>query len=87
MAVRETDLTRREYLAVLRQDFCAFIERSFYQINPQTRFLWNWHIEAMAAKLEACRRGEISRLIIKRPAARPQISLRVDRTASLDSGS
>jgi hypothetical protein len=35
MAVKVTDLTHREYLAVLRQDFCAFIERSFYQINPQ----------------------------------------------------
>jgi hypothetical protein len=67
MAVKATDLTHREYLAVLRQDFCAFIERSFYQINPQTRFLWNWHVETMAEKLEACRRGKIHRLIINVP--------------------
>jgi predicted phage terminase large subunit-like protein len=67
MAVKATDLTHREYLALLRQDFCAFIERSFHQINPQTKFLRNWHIEVMAAKLEACRRGETRRLIINLP--------------------
>ena len=56
--------TINEYHAALRHDFCGFIERSFYELNPETEFLVNWHIEVMAAELEACRRGETKRLII-----------------------
>ena len=59
--------SRREYDAVLRQDFNAFIEKCYYQLNPRGLFLPNWHLEAMAAKLEACRRGDIRRLIINVP--------------------
>ena len=29
--------------------------------------MWNWHLDAIAAALEACRRGEITRLIINVP--------------------
>jgi predicted phage terminase large subunit-like protein len=59
--------TTDEVMAVLRQDFYAFIEQSFYELNPETPFLRNWHIQLIAAKLEACRRGEIKRLIINVP--------------------
>jgi predicted phage terminase large subunit-like protein len=48
-------------------DFYAFIERCFYQLNPQTDFLRNWHIELIAAKLDECRRKERQRLIINLP--------------------
>jgi predicted phage terminase large subunit-like protein len=64
---RKVDLNQTELKAILRLDFCAFIERCFYQLNPQTEFLRNWHIELIAAKLDACRRGEIRRLIINVP--------------------
>jgi hypothetical protein len=47
-------LTPAEYHALLRLDFYAFIERCFLQLNPNTKFMPNWHIEVMAAKLEAC---------------------------------
>ena len=57
-------LSPREYHAFLRQDFSAFIERSFSHINPTTPYLDNWHLDLLAAKLEACRRGTITRLII-----------------------
>jgi predicted phage terminase large subunit-like protein len=60
-------MTINEYRAFLRQDFCAFVEKSFYELNPTTPFLRNWHIEVMAAELEACRRGETKRLIINVP--------------------
>jgi hypothetical protein len=60
-------LTANEYGALLRSDFNAFIERSFYELNPTTPFLPNWHIEVIGAELEACRRGETSRLIINIP--------------------
>jgi predicted phage terminase large subunit-like protein len=60
-------LTPNEYRAMLRSDFNAFIERSFYELNPATPFLPNWHIEKIAAELEACRRGETKRLIVNVP--------------------
>lgn len=60
-------LTPNEYRMLLRRDFMAFLERSFYTLNPQTPFLHNWHIELMAARLEACRLGHCRRLIINVP--------------------
>jgi predicted phage terminase large subunit-like protein len=60
-------LTVNEYRTMVRSDFNAFIERSFYELNPTTPFLPNWHIEVIAAELEACRRGETQRLIITIP--------------------
>ena len=60
-------LTPNEYRALVRSDFYAFIERSFYELNPTTRFLPNWHLEMIAAELEACRRGQTKRLIVSVP--------------------
>jgi predicted phage terminase large subunit-like protein len=61
------EITPAEYRAFLRHDFYAFIERCYLQLNPNTEFFPNWHIEVMAAKLEACRQGKIRRLIINIP--------------------
>ena len=52
-----------DYAAILRRDLMSFIERAFYELNPQTELLSAPHIELIAAKLEACRRGQINRLI------------------------
>jgi len=60
-------LTPDAYYALLPHDFMAFIERAFYELNPQTTFIPGAHIEVMAAKLEACRQGKIKRLIINLP--------------------
>lgn len=60
-------LTPRDYRALLRRDLHAFTERCFYELNPTATFLPNWHIEVVASALEACRRGEIRRLIINQP--------------------
>jgi len=60
-------LTRSEYRTLLRLDLYAFIERSFYEVNPTAEFLSNWHLEVIAAELEACRRCETKRLIINMP--------------------
>jgi hypothetical protein len=62
-----TVLSPSDYTALLRQDLVAFIERSFYELNPQATYLPASFIELMAAKLEACRRGEIRRLVINLP--------------------
>ena len=56
-----------EYQFILRRDFTSFIERSFYELNPQTRLFLGPHIEVIATKLEACRQGRIKRLIINLP--------------------
>jgi predicted phage terminase large subunit-like protein len=60
-------LTPNEYRTLMRRDLYAFAERCFYSLNPSTKFIRNWHIEVVASALEACRRGEIKRLIINQP--------------------
>ena len=57
----------QELQAVLRTDFVAFVERSFYELNPETEYLHNWHIEVIASALEECRSGTLRRLIINVP--------------------
>ena len=60
-------LTPAEYRILLRQDFGSFVQRCFYELNPQAKFLWNWHIEVIAEALEQCRMGKLRRLIINVP--------------------
>src|SRR5260221_13190602 len=55
------------YAEILRRDLMSFIERSFYELNPQTELLPAPHLELIAAKLEACRQGQINRLIVNLP--------------------
>lgn len=60
-------IIKSEYNTFLRNDFATFIERSFYELNPQTTLKMADYIEVMASKLEACRQGKIKRLIINLP--------------------
>jgi predicted phage terminase large subunit-like protein len=55
------------YADVLRHDLCAFIHRSFIELEAGKQFLSNWHIEVLAAKLEDVRRGICKRLIVNMP--------------------
>ena len=57
-------MTANEYCALLRQDLCPFVERSFQELNPYTEFRPGWHIEVITSELMACWRGETKRLII-----------------------
>jgi predicted phage terminase large subunit-like protein len=61
------DPTRVEYETLLRRDFTTFATRCFYDLNPQTEFAMNWHLEVIAAKLTAVRAGKVPRLIINLP--------------------
>lgn len=61
------NLTPTEYETLLRQDFSTFAARCFHNLNPQTEFAMNWHVEVIAAKLTAVRQGKIRRLIINLP--------------------
>ena len=60
-------LSAAEYTTFVRSDFYTFTHRAFLELNPQTAFLHNWHNELVAAKLDDCRRGKITRLIINLP--------------------
>src|SRR4051794_4224998 len=62
-----TRMSEADYRAVLHGDFASFVKRCFYELNPHTALAWSWHLEVLAAKLEACRRGEIRRLVINVP--------------------
>ena len=55
------------YAHVLRNDLFAFTHRSFVELNAKTPFILNWHLEAIAAKLEQVWRGECKRLIVNLP--------------------
>ena len=60
-------LSPSDYATILRCDLPSFVVRAFYELNPQTPFQMAPYVELIAAKLEACRRGEIRRLIINIP--------------------
>jgi predicted phage terminase large subunit-like protein len=60
-------LSASEYECILRHDFVSFVERSFYELNPQTILLTSPHMELVASKLESCRQGKSKRLIINLP--------------------
>src|SRR5947207_1214638 len=60
-------ISLHEYLVLLRNYFYLFVERSFCELNPQTHFLSNWHIEKIAQELEDCLLGKTKRLIINVP--------------------
>jgi predicted phage terminase large subunit-like protein len=53
--------------AILRTDFDSFLRRGLMTLNPGSRYLPNWHLRAIADRLERVRRGEITRLIINMP--------------------
>ena len=60
-------MSASEFQSFARNDFHTFMHRAFLELNPRSTFLHNWHVELVASKLEACRRGEIKRLIINVP--------------------
>ncbi len=57
----------QEYCTILRNDFTSFIERSFYELNPQADFIQGKYIDLLASTLEKCRSGETKRLILNLP--------------------
>src|SRR5271169_5460173 len=60
-------VTRAGYDDLLRRDFASFARRAFVELNPQTRLLFGWHFEIIAAKLAALFERRIRRLIINLP--------------------
>ena len=56
-----------EYRAVLRDDLMSFIERAFLELEPSKGCMLPDILEVLAARLEACHRGDCKRLIICMP--------------------
>jgi len=53
--------------ALLRHDLRAFVHKIFLNLSPGQRYVHDWHIDAIAYRLEQVRRGELRRLIINMP--------------------
>jgi hypothetical protein len=58
---------QRRLDAYLRNRYDAFLYKAFRTVSPGAELKWNWHIGLMAEYLEACRRREITRLVINIP--------------------
>jgi hypothetical protein len=57
----------KTYTNILRNDFYAFVHRAFLELNSQSVFEPNWHLEVLIGKLEEVRNGACKRLIINIP--------------------
>jgi len=53
--------------AVLRNDLNSFTAKTFGAVVPGTKFLPNWHLEAIAWRLQCVLDGDIKRLLITMP--------------------
>jgi len=53
--------------AILRTDLRFFIRKVFATVCPGEPYVHNWHIEAIAWRLEQCFMGKIKRLLITLP--------------------
>ncbi len=60
-------LSVADFDLLLRNDLGLFIERCFAQLDPQTRYAHNWHIDLLADRLAQVAEGKITRLIITVP--------------------
>jgi len=59
--------TSTEFSAILRTDFLAFACKFFTQLHSDTKFLQNWHHEALCFQLDQILAGQNTRLIINLP--------------------
>ncbi len=62
-----TILSAGDLRAIMRADFYSFMTRCFAELCGGAAFLPNWHLDVVAAKLQATFEGRIRRLIINVP--------------------
>lgn len=67
MGSNGSEIDSETYASLLRLDFHLFGQRVFAALNPQARFLDNFHLQLIAAELEECRHRRVKRLIINIP--------------------
>ena len=54
-------------VALLRNDFRAFVEKCFNHLNPGQTYHDNWHVGVIAHALAECLAGNTKRLVILLP--------------------
>src|ERR1700727_2939422 len=64
MQSSDTPASIEEYHAILREDFLSFARKCFEHLNPATKLLLTWHLEALAYQIELIIRGDTKRLIV-----------------------
>ena len=57
----------RTLQALLRNDLRAFLHKTFATLSPGQTYVPNWHLDAIAWRLEQVRHGKLRRLIINMP--------------------
>jgi len=53
--------------AIIRSDLHSFVQKSFVELNPGSRFEPNWHIDAVTHQLMRVMTGHTTRLIVNLP--------------------
>ena len=53
--------------ALCRESFVDYLRLAWSIIEPDTEYLHNWHIDAMAEYLVGCTTGQVTRLVINIP--------------------
>lgn len=60
-------LSLHDLQTMYQHDLSSFIKWAFCNVNPNTQYHHNWHIDLIADKLMQCYHGDIKRLIINVP--------------------
>ncbi len=69
MAVVLTELPSLEEIRAekARRRFAEFCRQAWHVVEPATRLVWNWHIDALCEHLEAVSAGQIQDLLVNVP--------------------
>jgi predicted phage terminase large subunit-like protein len=64
----ETTRQNADTIRAKCQNFAEFVKRAWHVLEPETRLVWNWHLQAMCDHLEAISREKLHpRIIINIP--------------------
>lgn len=66
---RERDRLARDVEAIrnLCSSLAGFVREAWHVLEPNAKLVWNWHLDAICAHLEAVTDGRINRLLINIP--------------------
>src|SRR3990167_1338178 len=62
-----TELLRRRAIRRECESLAGFIREAWHVVEPETKLVWNWHLDALCAHLEAITHGRITRLLVNVP--------------------
>lgn len=60
-------INKEEFEPFLRQDFVAFTDKAFRELNPGAEYFPNFHVEVISEALQQCFAGKLRRLAINLP--------------------